>query len=235
MKHDPERLCQLLDYSFSDPTMLLNALTHSSYCYEHQMKYSENNERLEFLGDAVFDALIAEQLYHVFSEKEEGGLSKMRASIVCEQSLFRKASELNLREYMRLGQGELSQTSESRYRSLVADSLEAIIGAIYLDGGWEEAKRVVLRLFADIIEDALEGRLKQDYKSALQEYLQAAGSPHISYQVERETGPDHDKTFYVVMKNHGAVLGKGSGHSKKSAEQNAAMDAWNHLHENTGV
>jgi len=224
-RSDDRQLCQVLGYEFRDITLLENALTHSSYCYEHKLKYSANNERLEFLGDAVFDAVIAEELYHRLSENEEGDLSKIRASIVCEQSLIRKAEEISLTSYLRLGHGEELSVGSRRHNSLVADALEASIGAIYLDGGWEAAKAVVLDLFSNVIEDALSGKLRNDYKTALQELLQARGDSHISYRIEGEEGPDHDKTFFAVLRNNGIVIGRGSGSTKKQAEQNAAREA----------
>lgn len=226
-----EKLYELTGYRFSDSEILKNALTHSSYCYENKLKYSDNNERLEFLGDAVLDAIIAEELYHRLSENEEGDLSKLRASVVCEQSLLRKAAEIDLSDYMRLGHGEEMSGSTRKKRSIVADALEAAIGAVYLDGGWECARRVVLTLFSDIIDDALQGKLKNDYKTAIQEILQARGEAHISYRIEGEEGPDHDKTFHAVLRNNGKIIGRGSGSSKKQAEQNAAREALENMEE----
>lgn len=224
-RSDDRELCRVLGYDFRDISLLENALTHSSYCYEHKLKYSANNERLEFLGDAVFDAIIAEELYHRLSENEEGDLSKIRASIVCEQSLIRKAEDISLTSYLRLGHGEEMSVNSRKHNSLVADALEATIGAIYLDGGWEAAKGIVLNLFEDVIVDALSGKLRNDYKTALQEILQARGDSHISYKIEGEEGPDHDKTFYAVLRNNGIVIGRGAGSTKKQAEQNAAREA----------
>lgn len=222
---DLKDLYQALGYVFRDEGIIKNALTHSSYCYEHRLNYMENNERLEFLGDAVFDAVIADELYGRLTDREEGDLSRLRASIVCEQSLLRKAEELRLTDYMRLGHGEQMSTEHKKKRALVADALEASIGAVYKDGGWEKVKEVILRLFEDVIQDALDGRLENDYKTAIQEYLQSKGDAHISYRLDRETGPDHNKTFYVSLRNNGIVIGKGSGNSKKQAQQNAAKQA----------
>lgn len=222
---DYDQLCRLTGYEFRDTSLLENALTHSSYCYEHKLRYRENNERLEFLGDAVLDAVIAEEMYYRLAENEEGDLSRLRAAVVCEESLLRKAEDLKLTEYIRLGHGEETSGSKRKKRSLVADAVEAMIGAIYLDGGWENAKGVILNLFNDIIEDALNGKLRHDYKTALQEYLQSEGNSNISYRIEKETGPDHDKTFFAVLRNNGAVIGRGSGTTKKQAEQNAAREA----------
>ena len=229
VKDDYRRLCGLIGYEFNDESLLVNALTHSSYCYEHRLKYRENNERLEFLGDAVFDAVIAEELYRRLSENEEGDLSRIRASVVCEQSLIRKGNEINLAEFLRLGHGEEMSVGSRKHSSLVADALEATIGAIYLDGGWESARRTVLELFDDVIEDALAGRLKKDYKTVLQEILQAKGDSHIQYRIEGEEGPDHDKTFHAVLRNNGVVIGRGAGGTKKQAEQNAAREAFENM------
>ena len=222
---DYKKLCGLIGYEFRDMSLLQNALTHSSYCYEHKLKYNENNERLEFLGDAVLDAVIAEVMYHRLSENEEGDLSKLRAAVVCEESLLRKAEDLHLTDYIRMGHGEETSGVKRKKRSLVADAVEATLGAVYLDSGWESVRAVVLTLFDDIIEDALQGKLRHDYKTALQEYLQSSGNPHIVYRIEGEQGPDHDKTFFAVLRNNGAVIGHGSGSTKKQAEQNAAKEA----------
>ncbi len=222
---DYNKLCGLIGYEFRDIALLQNALTHSSYCYEHKLKYSENNERLEFLGDAVLDAVIAEVMYYRLSENEEGDLSKLRAAVVCEESLLRKAEDLHLTDYIRMGHGEETSGVKRKKRSLVADAVEAMLGAIYLDSGWESVRSVVVKLFGDIIEDALEGKLKHDYKTALQEYLQSSGNPHISYRIEGEKGPDHDKTFFAVLRIDDAVAGRGAGSTKKQAEQNAAKEA----------
>lgn len=226
---DYKKLCELIGYEFSDLSLLQNALTHSSYCYEHKLKYNENNERLEFLGDAILDAVIAEVMYYRLAENEEGDLSKLRAAVVCEESLLRKAEDLHLTDYIRMGHGEETSGVKRKKRSLVADAVEAVLGAIYLDSGWESVRSVVTRLFDDIIEDALEGRLRHDYKTALQEYLQSSGNQRIVYKIEDESGPDHDKTFFAVLRNNGVVMGHGSGSTKKQAEQNAAKEALDNI------
>ena len=222
---DLSDLYRALGSAFRDESVIRNALTHSSYCYEHRLDYRENNERLEFLGDAIFDAVIADELYVRLTDREEGDLSRLRASIVCEQSLLRKAEELKLADYMRLGHGEQLSAGSRKKRSLTADALEASIGAVYIDGGWENAKKVILGLFSDVIDDALSGKLEDDYKTAIQEFLQSKGAAHISYRLDRESGPDHDKTFFVSLRNNGVIIGRGSGNSKKQAQQNAAKQA----------
>ncbi len=222
---DVNKFYNAFGYEFKDERLLQNALTHSSYCYEHKLNYNENNERLEFLGDALLDTIIAEYLYHRLVDTDEGTLSKLRASIVCEDALLRKVEDIGLAEYIMLGHGEEISGTMRKKRSLVADALEAVIGAVYLDSGWETVKNVVLKLFNDIIEDALKGRLKTDYKTTLQEMLQQHGETNLEYTIEDEQGPDHDKTFFAVLRYKGTVIGKGSGGTKKQAEQNAAKEA----------
>ena len=217
---------RLIGYKFNDENLLGTALIHSSYSYENIMQYSENNERLEFLGDAIFDAIIGEVLYKRKLESEEGSLSKLRSDIVCEESLLRKADELGIQKYMMLGKGELNMASLGRSKALLADAMEAIIGAVYLDGGWDEAKRTVLTIFSDIIEDALSGKLNKDYKSELQISLQSDGKSHnIEYRTDKVEGPPHDRRFEVSVVCDGEHFGKGEGRSKNQAEQKAAFEA----------
>lgn len=218
-------LSRSLGYEFINPRLLENALTHSSYAHEHGLVYSANNERLEFLGDAFFDAVIAEKLYMMLSDREEGDLSKLRASIVCEDSLVRKAEEIHLSGYVLLGNGEARNARNFGYKAFEADALEAIFGAVFLDSGYESVKKVILSLFSDIIDEAVHGRLSRDYKSRLQEKLQARGQDNVSYEITGESGPDHDKTFEAVVIYRGEKIGRGRGKSKKHAEQNAARQA----------
>ncbi len=227
MKNDQRlaELCGLLGYTFRDETLLRNALTHSSYVNEHGGQYSDNNERLEFLGDAFFDAVIAEELYMRLSGREEGVLSRLRSQVVCERSLLRKAGEIGLQEFILMGHGEEKMLQTRRSRSIVADAMEAVLGAVFLDGGYEAVKAVTLLLFGDILEEALSGRLEADYKSVVHEKMQAAGVQDLQYRIVREEGPDHDKTFFAQLESQGHILGRGSGKSKKQAEQNAAKEA----------
>lgn len=222
---DNDRLCKSIGYSFRDQSLLVTALTHSSYGNEHELSYRDNNERLEFLGDAFLDAVIAEELYKRLSERHEGDLSRLRAQIVCERSLIRKAEEISLLDCMRLGVGESRSAARGRAGALEADALEAVFGAVFLDGGYTEVKRIILRLFGDLIDEALKGRLNEDYKTALHERFPSAGKEHLKYVVIKEEGPDHDKTFYVEVLNDGVPIGRGSGSSKKRAEQAAAANA----------
>ena len=213
-----------LGYRFKDISLLETALTHSSYTREKNSGLS-CNERLEFLGDAFFDAIIGEELYKSFPDQEEGFLSRIRATIVCEKSLSMKATQIGLGEYLMLGKGE-EKTGGRNKISLLADAMEAIIGAVYLDGGFEEVKKLVLGIFADVIEDARHGKyIVTDYKTALQELLQSEGAVSIKYRLAGESGPDHNKTFRVDLMIDGKYEAEGTGKTIKQAEQNAAEAA----------
>lgn len=215
-----------LDYHFSNPSLLETALTHTSYAREHGKSYEFNNERLEFLGDAYLDAVIGHKLFNIMSSVEEGVLSKRRSSVVCEDSLADVARQIELGLYLRLGKGE-SACGGADKPSILADALEAVFGAIVIDGGFRECERVVNRLLGDKVRLAVKGRLNTDYKSELQEILQAKYKSNvgIEYRVVRETGPAHDKSFEVEVWARGVVVGRGSGKSKLKAEQDAAHDA----------
>ena len=222
---DLQQFEQIIGYEFGDLTLLDQALSHSSYTRERKHEELSDNERLEFLGDAFFDAIIGEALYRMFPDAEEGRLSKMRASIVCEGSLAQAAKRISLADFMLLGYGEEKNGGRQR-ESILADATEAVVGAIYLDGGYECAKDFVLRTFEKELQDAREGKfINKDYKSALQEELQAAGIHEIKYILEKEEGPDHDKTFTVRLEVKGQTAGHGTGKSKKNAEQAAAKNA----------
>ena len=197
------------------------ALTHSSYAREHRDE-CRSNERLEFLGDAFLDAIIGEEMYKIFSREEEGFLSRIRATLVCEESLAQIAAEIEIGECLFMGHGE-EKTGGRQRKSILADAMEAVFGAIYLDGGYEAVKLTVLGLFANAIEDARHGKyVITDYKTALQEALQAKGITDIRYVLEEASGPDHDKTFRVGLMINGRKEAEGIGKSKKQAEQQAA-------------
>lgn len=220
-----------IQYTFKDKNLLNKALTHSSFCREHGAFIKENNERLEFLGDAFFDAIISVELYQRLEKVDEGKLTKTRALIVCEKSLAQVARRLDIGTYLNMGKGEDHSGGRMR-ESILADAVEAVVGAIYLDGGFAEAFRFVSREFKQTIEDALAGRLFTDYKTQVQEVLQKRGKKVIiSYHLDKEEGPDHDKTFYVHLTCNGKVLGRGVGKSKKEAEQNAARETFGLLSE----
>lgn len=213
-----------IGYIFTDDSLLKDALTHSSYTKEHHLPRSRCNERLEFLGDAFFDAIIGEALYQMGPQKEEGYLTKLRALIVCESSLEAVAKELDIGSLLLLGKGE-EQTGGRQRKSVLADAMEAIIGAIFLDAGYEGTKEVVLRLFQSRMEAAVNGKLHSDYKSQLQEMIQHDQIADIQYVITGESGPDHRKVFYVDVLIDGIVSGSGEGRSKKEAQQHAAKEA----------
>ncbi|MBQ6582797.1 MAG: ribonuclease III [Mogibacterium sp.] len=221
---DNSVLEERLEYTFRRPELLENALTHSSYASEKDKSYRYNNERLEFIGDAFLDAIIGLRLYELRPDDREGVLSKTRANIVCERSLAGISRELGIGQFLLLGNGEDASGGRDK-DSILADALEAVIGAILLDSSYEEASRVVLSLFYQTIRLAIQGRLFHDYKTELQERLQEQYRLiRIEYTLVEETGPDHDKVFTVEVSARGRTMGRGSGKSKKEAEQAAARD-----------
>lgn len=218
------RLAELqsaIGYTFREEGLLRQALTHSSYANEKHMKRFSDNERLEFLGDAVLEVISSEYLYANYPQMEEGDLTKMRASLVCEPTLALCTKEIDLGEYLYLGKGE-DHTGGRQRKSILSDALEAVIGAIYLDGGFEPAREFVLRF---IMTDIEHKQLFYDSKTILQELVQGRYDTPLSYEVVSEEGPDHDKEFAVEAVMGGRVIGKGSGHTKKAAEQEAAYQA----------
>lgn len=208
-----------IGYTFKNPQLLNHALTHSSYANEKHLSYG-SNERLEFLGDSVLGVITAEYFYK-YCSLPEGELTKLRASTVCEKSLFAFAKELDLGKYLLLGKGEMRMHGSER-PSILADAFESVIAAIYLDGGFSEAQKFVLRF---ISKATVEKPSFHDYKTALQEIIQKNRDEHISYCLVGESGPDHDKRFEVEVHLDSNVIGKGSGKSKKIAEQEAARQA----------
>jgi len=212
-----------LGYTFNRHNVLRNAITHSSFINENKLNVKESNERLEYLGDAVLELCISDLLYHRYGEMTEGELTSKRASIVCEESLARIARRLKLGNFLLLGQGEASNGGRDK-NSILADALEAILGAIYLDSGRiEEVKHVVFKLFAPILDkDTIKNK---DYKTKLQEFLQKKYRVPATYSIVHEEGPAHNKKFVAVAKHGDKILGKGEGHSKRVAEQAAAEQA----------
>lgn len=216
-----------IGYKFKNQSLLKQALTHKSYAFE---KYKDGmdsyNERIEFLGDAVLDLVIAEKLYKYKPCISEGDMSKKRAQIVCEKSLADVYISIDAENYLFLGKCELA-TDGRRKRALIADSFEAVLGAIYLDSNYEEAKTVALRLLDKKIKDAIEGKdFNFDYKTNLQELLQKRGKVNISYTVISESGPDHNKIFESAIYINDVECGRGTGKTRKTAEQNAARVAY---------
>lgn len=213
---------KIIDYSFKNKKYILEALTHSSYSNEN--KSYEFNERLEFLGDSVLSIVVSEYLFLKESKLPEGELTKLRANVVCEESLSEAANEIQLGRYILLGKGE-DATGGRRRASILADAFEAIIAAIYLDGGLAYARTFILTYMKEIIENSRKGKIFRDYKTHLQEVLQGMGENNIWYRLIDEKGPDHNKTFIMEVGINESVLGIGEGKSKKEAEQLAAKKA----------
>ncbi|MBO4915287.1 MAG: ribonuclease III [Oscillospiraceae bacterium] len=217
-----------LGYSFKKPELLREALRHSSYANEHRGSESASNERLEFLGDSVLGFVTAEFLFQSRPDSPEGDLTRTRARLVCEESLHEVARRLELGRYIRLGHGEESGGGRTR-ASILADATEAVIAAVYLDGGIKAASDLIHRVLLDDATEVHAAEKRRDNKTALQELVQRKPGRVLAYSLEGESGPDHDKTFVVAVSLDGEVIGTGEGHSKKEAEQMAARDALTHM------
>ena len=210
-----------LGYHFRDQSLLQNALTHRSYAHE-SLNGEPDNERLEFLGDSILGFVVAFALYRQFPEKPEGDLTRIRADLVCERNLARVASSIGLGKHLLLGRGEDQSGGRTR-DSIVSDAMESVIAAVCLDGGFDAAKEIILRL---ILGDTPEDKPRVvDYKTLIQELIQREKNQAIHYVLVGETGPDHDKRFDMEAILNGKIVGRGSGTSKKKAEQEAAKDA----------
>ena len=213
-----------LNYTFRDPALLSEALSHSSYANEHRAAHLNSNERLEFLGDSVLGFVTAEFLFVQHPDLPEGDLTRIRAALVCEQSLYEVARKLELGKYLKLGRGEEAGGGRER-TSILAAATEAVFAAVYLDGGIGAASQLIHRVLLDAEkEEAVEERRK-DYKTALQELIQRTPGRTITYQLVEETGPDHCRVFVMEVSVDGQVSGRGEGRSKKEAEQAAAKAA----------
>ena len=223
-----------IGYVFKDKTLLESALTHSSYANDYLGDSRKGNERLEFLGDAVLDAVMALELYRRYPDKDEGFLTKLRAEIVCESALAGAAFDIGLNEFIRMGRGEENKGGKAR-RSIVADAAEAVIAAVFLDGGPEAAAELVMRLLGSTVKDAAEGNLPADYKTDLQIFCQKHGHQNIVYKITGESGPDHDKSFTAAVVIDGQTLGRGEGHTKKQAQAQAAKAALERLEAESAV
>lgn len=219
MKMEIENLEKKIGYSFKNREYLNRALSHSSYVNERHNN-EESNERLEFLGDSVLGIITADYYFHNFS-LPEGELTKLRASTVCEKTLSSFADQIELGKYLKLGKGE-ERTGGRQRPSINADAFEAVIAAIYLDGGIDEARKFVLRFVERLSEK--HGSFK-DYKTTLQEIVQKNPEETLEYIIVDESGPDHDKSFEVEVHLNSNVIGRGKGKSKKNAEQEAAREA----------
>ena len=211
-----------IGYQFKNITLLQNALTHSSYANERWHNPLASNERLEFLGDSVLGMVVAEYLFSHFQDRPEGELTRMRADMVCEKTLAAVANRVNLGEHLLLGHGE-EQGGGRKRNSILADAVESIIAASFLDGGMEAAKSIIQRfILCDVPVTKLHN---MDYKTALQEQVQQKKNQVLTYHLVGESGPDHDKQFAVEVQLNGKVIGSGIGSSKKRAEQDAARMA----------
>ena len=211
-----------IGYRFQNITLLQNALTHSSYANERWHDSLKSNERLEFLGDSVLGMVVAEHLYNRFPDRPEGELTRMRADMVCEQALAEIANKLDLGKHMLLGHGE-EQCGGRNRASILADAVESIIAASFLDGGMDAAKQIVEKfVLCHVPKDRLHN---MDYKTILQEQVQKKKNQVLSYALVGESGPDHDKRFTVAVYLNGQQVGQGIGSSKKRAEQEAARAA----------
>ncbi len=216
-----EEFEKIIGYSFRNKSLISEALTHSSYANEHRLNYMSNNERLEFLGDAVLEISISEYLYNRYPDEPEGYLTKMRASIVCEPTLALCSKDIRLGEFLLLGKGE-ELTGGRERKSITSDAFEAVIGAIYLDGGFANAKEFIDKF---ILADIKDKQLFYDSKTILQEIVQAKGDKNLVYKLVGENGPDHNKQFEVNAMLGDEIVGKGIGRTKKAAEQEAAYNA----------
>lgn len=223
-KYAIEKLEAQIDYVFRDKNLIRQALTHSSYANERKINKIEDYERIEFLGDAVLELVSSEYLYERQKSMSEGQLTRTRAAMVCEPSLASCARDIGLDGYILLGKGE-EMTGGRNRDSIVSDVMEALIGAVYLDGGFEQARAFIHRFVLMDLEDKA---LFYDAKSILQEEIQKDGGD-IRYVLTGESGPEHDKSFSVEVYQGEKFLGKGSGHNKKAAQQNAAYEALRRL------
>jgi ribonuclease-3 len=229
MKHntDLDGFQKIIQYQFNNTGLLKNALTHSSYANEKKTGNYKDNERLEFLGDAVLELTSSEFIYTGNPDMNEGKMTRLRASIVCEPTLAMCARQIHLQEYIMLGKGEDLTGGRTR-DSIISDALEALIGAIYLDGGFANAKEFIHRF---VLNDLENKQLFYDSKTILQEVVQAHGL-EVEYELTGEEGPEHDKKFHVIAKAGDLFVVKGTGHTKKAAQQQAAYNALLHLKKN---
>lgn len=219
-----------LQYKFKDISLLKLALTHKSYAYDLPTLEQKKiyNERIEFLGDAILEHIVSDMLYHQIPELSEGEMTRKRASIVCEKSLSSAMKRINGQEYIFLGKCEMTTNGKMK-DAILADAFESVLGAIYLDAGYDAARDVVLRLLEKEINLTLSGKkFNVDYKTSLQEKLQKNGTVKIEYVLIGESGPEHDKQFEIELRLNDKKIGEGIGKSKKQAEQNAAKDALEH-------
>ena len=210
-----------IGYKFKDKNLLINALTHTSYAFE---RHIESNEKLEFLGDSILEFISSKYIYNKYPNLKEGEMTKVRATVVCEDSLYKIAKKHNFSDFLYLGKSEKANNKEVR-PAIMADSVEAVIAALYFDAGLEEAERFIVENLKDEIEIASKHVGEKDYKTVLQEILQQHGEVKIEYDIIKEEGPDHDKTFTAQIKYNDKPLAIGIGKTKKSAQMEAAKKA----------
>lgn len=222
-ENELKELQEIIGYTFKDIKILNAALTHSSYIASKN-EYQLHNERLEFIGDSILSMIISLYLYQKCKNSPEGQLTRFRAGIVCENSLYNASNNLNLGRFLLLSKGEENTGGRERV-SILADAFEALIAAIYLDGGFKKARTFVLSNLQGTINDVLQNKIFSDYKSFLQEYVQKSNSGKLNYKITKEEGPDHNKTFEAALYLDNTVIGRGTGHSKKDAQQAAAREA----------
>lgn len=210
-----------IDYTFIDKKLLEKALTHTSYANENR---TESNEKLEFLGDSILEFISSKYMYQNYTSLKEGEMTKVRASVVCEKSLYKIAKMHNFSDFLFLGKSE-QQTGGKNRPAILADSVEAVIAAMFLDGGLEVTEKFIIDNLKDSIEFETKHVGDKDYKTVLQEKLQIHGNVKIEYVITKESGPDHDKKFEAQVKKDGKILANGQGKSKKEAEMAAAKKA----------
>ena len=219
-----KKLAKYLKVPLGDGQLLNEAVTHKSYAHEMKINPGYNNEKLEFLGDAVLGLVISQHVFESYPLVTEGGLSKVKSVIVSAQVLSEKAKALGLGEYILLGKGEDKSGGRDR-TALLADTLEAVIGAVYLLGGLEASRKLVLSLLREDVDNVFTGRMEKDYKTLLQEYIQKTQKLAPKYEIVREWGPDHNRNFESACSVNGKTLSTGTGKNKKEAEQSAAQQA----------
>ena len=220
-----EKMQKNIQYKFKNLELLKTALTHTSYAYDHNI---ESNEKLEFLGDSILEFVSSQYIYKNYSKLREGEMTKVRATVVCEASLYKIAKQHKFSEYLYIGKSE-QQSKGNEKPAILADSVEAVIAAIYLDGGLEPACKFIIENLKDEIAIATQHVGEKDYKTMLQEKLQEHGNVKITYKIIKETGSDHNKTFEAEVELNGKELAKGKGKSKKLAEMSAAKKALENL------
>lgn len=218
---DFRKLEESIGYYFKDEAILKKALTHTSYAYENKI---ESNEKLEFLGDSILEYISSKYIYQNYPKLKEGEMTKVRATVVCEDSLYKVAKKHNFSDFLYLGKSQKSGNNNVR-PAILADSVEAVIAAIYFDSGLEEAERFIIDNLKDEIKKASAHVGMKDYKTVLQEKLQVHGSVDIKYNIVKEVGPDHDKSFVAEVSCNDKILAQGAGKNKKSAEMEAAKNA----------